>query len=80
MSYNESNDLRNKKDAVELCGKNRGPHNYIPIEWNETEACKGKNVKRVTRLLCIVCLCNVSMETLIGNYPNVSFQEKNDIS
>jgi hypothetical protein len=59
-------DLRMKKEAVELCGKNRGSHDYIPIQWITSD-----NIKRVTRLLCRVCFCNVAISTLIDNYPEV---------
>jgi hypothetical protein len=71
MSLTPANDDRirkEKRDAVELCGKNRGPHDYIPIEWNMTE-----RHKRVTRLLCRVCMVHVSMKSLIENYPEVNF-------
>jgi len=59
-------ELRKKKEDVELCGKNRGPHDYIPIQWSTTG-----NVKVVTRLFCRVCFCNVAISNLIDNYPEV---------
>jgi hypothetical protein len=63
--------LQRKKDAVELCGKNRGPHDYFPIEWKYD---KDAGYKRVTRMLCRVCFCNVSIQTLMLNYPEISFE------
>jgi len=61
-------EARRKREAIELCGKNRGPHDYIAIEWVKTE-----NTERVTRLLCRVCFCNISTSTLISNYEDVSY-------
>lgn len=57
---------RKKRESVELCGKNRGPHDYIPIEW-----IKNENVERVTRLFCRICFCNVAMSNLLENYLEV---------
>ena len=60
-------EARKLREAIELCGKNRGPHDYIPIEWIDTE-----NVTRVTRFLCRVCFNNVNTSTLIEAYSDVS--------
>lgn len=57
---------REKREAVELCGKNRGPHDYIPIEWLKSET-----HERVTRLFCRVCFKNVAMSSLLENYPEI---------
>jgi len=62
-----------KREAIELCGRNRGPHDYIPIEWKEDVDSK---VKRVTRFLCRVCFCNVATTTFLLNYSDVSYAEK----
>jgi hypothetical protein len=59
---------RDRRERVELCGKNRGPHDYIPIQWSTVE-----NIKRVTRLMCRNCFCNVSMVHILNNYPDVSY-------
>ena len=64
-AYNEL-EARKKRDAVEVCGKNRGPHDYIPIEWLKTESSE-----RVTRLFCRTCFCHVSIKDLMANYPEV---------
>lgn len=61
--------IRRKKEAVELCGKNRGPHDYIPIEFNESEISNGVKIKRVTRILCRTCFANVSIKNLLDAYP-----------
>ena len=58
---------KQKKDKVELCGKNRGPHDYIPIEWSIT-----KTSKRVTRLLCRTCFVHVSVGEIVCNYSSAS--------
>ena len=60
-------EIQRKREAIELCGKNRGPHDYIPIEWKE---CEGR--KWVSRLLCKICFANVTIKTLLLHYPDVS--------
>jgi hypothetical protein len=60
-------EAKKKRDAIEKCGKNMGPHDYIPIEWTKTN-----DVERVTRLICRVCFCNVSISTLLSLYVDVS--------
>jgi len=62
------------KDAIEKCGKNGGPHDYIPIEWKATEV-EGVKINRTTRLLCKICFSNIDIRTLLENYPDVSYQE-----
>lgn len=64
-AYDEA-EARKRKQAVELCGKNMGSHDYIPIEWLTIE-----NTRRVTRLLCRVCFCNAEVIDLLKNYPKV---------
>jgi hypothetical protein len=59
---------RERREKVELCGKNRGPHDYIPIQW-----VTDNNIKRVTRLLCRTCFCTVSMSCLVTHYEDVSY-------
>lgn len=66
-------EARKKREEIELCGKNRGPHDYMPIEWVKAEG----GVERVTRLLCRVCFCNVNMATLIQHYKDVSTAPEN---
>jgi hypothetical protein len=66
---------RKKREEIELCGKNRGSHDYIPIEWKTLQVdggMPGDNVKRVTRLICRVCFNNVNMSTLIDMYRDIS--------
>lgn len=76
----EEIEARKIREAIELCGKNRGPHDYIPIEWFYIEK-DGMKHKRVSRFLCRVCFCNINTSTLIHNYKDVSTeQEKCDIS
>jgi len=50
-------------DRIKTCGANRGPHDYIPIEWRS-----GEGVEFVTTLLCRVCLNRVSIKTLYENF------------
>jgi len=65
-------EARRIREAIELCGKNRGPHDYVPIEWFYTKDEKGIEYKRVSRLLCRTCFCNVNTSTLIASYKDVS--------
>lgn len=70
MSLNPAKDdieARKKRESIELCGRNRGPHDYIPIQWVTID-----NHKRVTRLMCRTCFTNISMHILIENYPEVT--------
>jgi len=59
-------EAQRKKDNVEKCGRNMGPHDYIPIAWTQTD-----NTRAVTRLFCRVCFKNIAMKTLIENYPEI---------
>ena len=59
-------EARKKKDAIEKCGKNRGPHDYIPIQWHRTET-----VERVTLFMCRVCFNQIQTHVLIENYPEI---------
>lgn len=61
-------EFRDKKEAVELCGKNRGPHDYMPIEWLSTNTSK-----RVTRLMCRICFSHISMVNILENSREVSY-------
>jgi hypothetical protein len=60
--------VRNKRESVELCGKNRGPHNYMPIEM-----IKNNEIERVTRLMCTVCFTHVSVANLLEHSKEVSY-------
>jgi hypothetical protein len=64
-------EARRRRESIELCGKNRGPHDYIPIEWKFIGSSPEKS-KRVTRLLCRTCFSNISVSTILENYPDVS--------
>ena len=59
-------EARRKRELIEKCGKNMGPHDYIPIEWNKSET-----AERVTRLFCRTCFQHVSMVSLLTNYPEI---------
>jgi hypothetical protein len=60
--------FREKKEAVELCGKNRGPHDYIPIEWLKTATSE-----RVTRMMCRICFNHITMMNILENSREVSY-------
>jgi len=60
-------EARKKRDAIEKCGKNMGPHDYVPIAWFVDGT-----TKRVTRLFCRVCFNHIAMSDLIANYPELT--------
>ena len=66
-------EAKRKRDTIEKCGKNMGPHDYIPIEWCESDAAveaeKAYRIKRVTRFICRVCF---DVATLISMYRDIS--------
>lgn len=62
-AYNQK-ELDRKLDLVTTCGKNRGPHYYIPIQWETVN-----NVEYVSMFMCRVCFTRVSLETLVQNFP-----------
>lgn len=64
----DQREIDRKRDAVEKCGKNMGPHDFIPIEF--TRSADGL-IERATRLLCRVCFCNIQIRSLLENYPEV---------
>lgn len=63
---------RKIREEIELCGKNRGPHDYIPIEWFYVKDEKGVEYKRVSRFLCRVCFKNINTGTLVKMYKDIS--------
>jgi len=62
-------EARKIREEIELCGKNRGPHDYIPIEHVNVGA-----AVRVTRFLCRICFNSVDTSTLIAMYKDLSQQ------
>jgi len=65
-------EARKRREEIELCGKNRGPHDYIPIEWFYKKDEMGIEYKRVSRFLCRVCFNSVNTVTLLSMYKDVS--------
>ena len=59
-------EMERRIESVTLCGKNRGPHDYIPIAWVRSE-----NSESVSTLMCRVCFCRVQFKTLYENFPEV---------
>lgn len=61
-----------KLDAINKCGKNFGPHDYIPIEWLRWDN-KDEELSRkaVTKLMCRTCFVYVEVETLMKMYGEV---------
>jgi hypothetical protein len=65
----DEQDARRKKESVELCGKNRGPHDYMPIESRTDDL----GVNRIIRLMCRVCFCSVYVKDLLDNNELVTY-------
>ncbi len=59
-------------DRIKVCGANRGPHDYIPIAWTETESTKTEKASFVTTMMCRVCFTRVSLKTLHENFTEAS--------
>lgn len=57
-----------KIDRMKKCGENRGPHDYIPMEWNRTETSE-----RVTHLLCRVCFNRINVSLIYKHFPEITF-------
>lgn len=55
-------------DRVSLCGKNRGPHDYIPIKKVIEQ-----KVESVTMFMCRVCFNRVSMDLLVEHFDEIKF-------
>lgn len=52
-------EYKRKIEDITLCGKNRGPHDYIPTSW-----VKDEQYRHVTMLMCRVCFTRVMVSTL----------------
>ena len=50
-------------DKITVCGKNRGPHDYIPVAWVMSET-----KKHIEVIMCRVCFQRVHMNTLYENF------------
>jgi hypothetical protein len=72
----DQKELQRKLDAINKCGKNMGPHDYIPIEWTYTSLLDGKIIeglsfKRVTKMMCRTCFVYIEVSTLMKMYGEV---------
>lgn len=57
-------------DKIMLCGRNRGPHDYIPMSWD-----KQKDYEAVSMVMCRVCLNRVSVKTLAEHFPEIKLDQ-----
>lgn len=55
-------------DKIKVCGMNRGPHDYIPIEWKKLE----NNKELVNTLMCRVCFSHVKIELLLKEFDEIT--------
>lgn len=65
--------MQERFEAVTLCGKNRGPHDYIPTFWREWDEVKdgkptGHRMRSVAEFMCRVCFTRVEIDTLLKNF------------
>jgi hypothetical protein len=64
-------DYEKRLDAISVCGKNRGPHDWIPVRWH-TDAVTA--IKEITHLMCRVCYNKVNVATLIREFSDLSIR------
>lgn len=64
----DQKELNRKLEAINKCGKNMGPHDYIPIQWFKNEQ---SGEEYVERFMCRVCFVNVKVSTLMKMYGEV---------
>jgi hypothetical protein len=55
-------ELDRRIGAIEKCGKNQGPHQYIPVRWHHDVE---TNIEEVTHFMCMVCFTRVGIATLL---------------
>jgi hypothetical protein len=60
--------LDRKIDEITLCGKNRGPHDYIPVTW-----IKVKESEHVSHLLCRICFQRINVDTIAKHFPEIYY-------
>ena len=61
-------ELDRKLDMITLCGKNRGPHDYIPMTWIKTTT-----AEHVSHLLCRTCFQRIKLDTISKYFPEICF-------
>ena len=57
-------------DKIMLCGRNRGPHDYVPTNW-----IKNKDTESISYFMCKVCFNRVSMQTLVEHFPEIKIDQ-----
>lgn len=66
-----------EREDVLLCGKNRGPHDYIAIEWfKELDQEANCDRNKVMWLMCRTCLQRVNMETIKLHFDELKINHK----
>lgn len=67
--------MQERYEAVTLCGKNRGPHDYVATFWKEWDELDkagkptGYRLKSVAEFMCRTCFTRVEIDTLLKNFP-----------
>lgn len=64
-------EAKKKRDAIEKCGKNGGPHDYVPIETIRDMQSSVYQIDRVSRFLCRVCFRSIQTSVLLELYDEI---------
>ena len=54
-------------DMVKKCGENRGPHDYIPIAWSQSQVAKYVDV-----MMCRICFQRIHINTIKENFGEIT--------
>lgn len=73
VNYNPK-DLEKRMEEIRTCGKNRGPHDYIPVVWLQKTDSENVVTKYVSKFMCRICFNSVSMETLMRQHKDLSIK------
>lgn len=58
-------------DKIKVCGTNRGPHDYIPIEWYTIN----KEREKVAMLMCRICFIRIDMNLLFAEFDEIKIPD-----
>ncbi len=53
-------------DSIKVCGANRGPHDYIPIQKLVTDT-----AEHVTMMMCRVCFSRIPIQKIFEYFPEI---------
>lgn len=70
-------DYDKRINDIKLCGRNMGPHDYIPVRWmieSEDSSESKLQTKEVTHFMCRICFAKVNMKTILKEFPDLSIK------